>query len=75
MKNVKLEGEFLVEVSKQIDAIDGMRKTIEDLSNTKLQLEKIMWKHIKKEYPELSDNCSISKIDIGEVLIVDRMSD
>ena len=75
MKNVKLQGEFLVEVSKQIDAIDGMRKTIEDLSNTKLQLEKIMWKHIKKEYPELSDNCSISKIDIGEVLIVDRISD
>ena len=74
MKTIKLEGELVTEVKKQFESIDGMRRTIEDLSTTKTIVEKSMWQFIKKVYPDLSDNCRIEKNET-DIIIIDRMAD
>jgi len=74
MKKITIEGEIGAEIKKQLTQVDSLLSTINDMSQTRHELAKRMWAQVKKEYPDTSDNCSLS-IEDGKVLLVDRLGD
>ena len=74
MKKTELEGEVLKEVKLQLDQINGIKKSVENLSMSGYELERKMWKYIRKEFPDMSDNCSLETKD-EKIIFTDRLSD
>ena len=74
MKRIIIEGEIGEEVKKQLKQIASLSSAINDMAETKYELSQRMWEHIKKEYPDTSENSTVSVIE-GKVLLVDRIQD
>jgi hypothetical protein len=74
MKRIIIDGEVGEELKKQMNHLDALSKGMEDLALMKHELGTRMWKQIRKEYPDISENCSLSIID-GTALLVDRLND
>jgi len=74
MKRIIIDGEVGEEVKKQMIHLDALSQAMNDMAMTKHELGKRMWEHIRKEYPDISDNCNLSIID-GVALLVDRLKD
>ena len=74
MKRIIIDGETGDELKKQLDEISSLTNAINDMAQTKYQLNQRMWNHIKKEYPDISENSTISLVE-GKVMLVDRLKD
>ena len=74
MKRTIIEGETGEELKKQLEQISSLTNAINDMAQTKYEIHQRLWNHIKKEYPNITENSSISLID-GQVLLVDRLTD
>jgi hypothetical protein len=74
MKRIIIEGDVGEEVKKQMNYLDALSRAMEDMAMTKHELGKKMWEQVRKEYPDISDNCNLSIID-GVALLVDRIKD
>jgi len=74
MKRIIIEGEVGEEIKKQMNQINSLSKAMEDMAVTKYELEKRIWEQAKKEFPDISNNCTISIID-DVVLLLDRLKD
>jgi len=74
MKKITIEGEAGDEIKKQLTQVDSLLSTINDMSQTRHELARRMWEQVKKEYPDTSDNCSLSIVD-GKVVLLDRLRD
>lgn len=74
MKKIKVDGELSIEFKKQLETINSLHDEICNMSETRRIREKKLWEHIKKEFPELSDN-SVASIQDGNFYIIDRLSD
>lgn len=74
MKKTKLEGELNDDIKSQILSIGALKRTIENVSYSIHGAEDKMWKQIKKEFPDISENCSMG-IENDVVVITDRLAD
>lgn len=74
MKKVILEGEFAEEVKKQHEQVIALRNSIENLSTSVFNVESNMWKHIKKEFPDISTNCTL-RLEENKLILIDRFAD
>jgi hypothetical protein len=73
MKKIKLEGDFVEEIVKQMDQVNAYKNAISTISLAMYTAEKKMWEHLKKEMPDISDNCSLSN-ENGCVMLIDRLA-
>jgi hypothetical protein len=74
MKKIKIEGELKEEIKKQVDSVNAIRASIEDLSRRAFEMEKRMWKHLRKEFPGQSENCTLTN-DGDDIILTDRLAD
>lgn len=74
MKTIILTGEIATETKKQIEQVNAIRESIKVLSLTAFELEKRMWKYLKKEIPTQSENCTLSVNENEELVFIDRMA-
>lgn len=73
MKKTILTGEFAEEIIKQNNQIAGLRTAIDNMAQSAYYTEKEMWKHIKKEFPNISSNTTLNVAD-GVATLIDRLA-
>jgi hypothetical protein len=75
MKRTILTGEKAIETKKQLEDINAINASIKTLSTSVYKTEKKLWEFLKKEIPNMSENCTICINDDGDVVFTDRLSD
>jgi hypothetical protein len=74
MRKILIEGESKIEYEKQINRVNAIHSEIIDLAETKRNLEKKMWDQLRKEFPDQSNNCTLSN-ESGDLIFIDRLKD
>lgn len=74
MKRTIIDGEVGQEIKSQLDQVEALKRTIASISQTIYELENRIWEHVRKEYPNISKNSTISIVE-GRVLLTDRLDD
>lgn len=74
MKTIQIEGELLTEVKKQLDTINSGKRMVDELANTTFHAEKKLWQHMRKEFPDMSENCSLDTRG-DDIFLIDRLRD
>ncbi len=74
MKKTSIEGELREEVQKQLDEISSQRKAVYAINAYVYEIEGRMWKQIKKEFPDISENTTITSVD-DTIVLTDRLAD
>jgi hypothetical protein len=73
MKKIKLEGEFVEEIAKQMYQVNAYKNAISSITLAMYTVEKRMWEHLKKEMPNISNNCSLTN-ENGSIMLIDRLA-
>lgn len=74
MKKTQLEGDLLTETKKQLDVVNSNKRMVEELAHSSFMAEKKLWQHIRKEFPNMSENCSLEQKG-DDIFLIDRLND